>query len=85
MESTAKFLDLQWSAVTESEDGKFFILDSWDHDDGLLRDGLDGSPIPADRLGDALHFVDPPCAAHVVVCTSWVVQRTQAVGFRLSR
>lgn len=49
-ESTAKFLDLQWSAVTESEDGKFFILGSWDHDDGLLRDGLDGSRIPADRL-----------------------------------
>jgi hypothetical protein len=49
-ESTAKFLDVQWSAVTESEEGKFFILDSWDHDDGLLRDGLDGSPIPADRL-----------------------------------
>ena len=49
-ESTAKFLDLQWSAATESAEGKFFILDSWDHDDGLLRDGLDGSPIPADRL-----------------------------------
>jgi hypothetical protein len=49
-ESTASFLDVQWSAVTESEEGKFFILDSWDHDDGLLRDGLDGSPIPADRL-----------------------------------
>ena len=49
-ESTAKFLDVQWSAVTQSEEGKFFILDSWDHDDGLLRDGLDGSPIPADRL-----------------------------------
>ena len=49
-ESTAKFLEIQWSAATESEEGKFFILDSWDHDDGLLRDGLDGSPIPADRL-----------------------------------
>ena len=49
-ENTAKFLDIQWSAATESEEGKFFILDSWDHDDGLLRDGLDGSPIPADRL-----------------------------------
>jgi hypothetical protein len=49
-ESNAEFLGLKWSAVTASEDGKFFILDSWDHDDGLLRDGLDGTPIPADRF-----------------------------------
>lgn len=49
-ESTAEFLGMKWSAVTESEEGKFFILDSWDHDDGLLRDGLDGSPLPADRF-----------------------------------
>jgi hypothetical protein len=49
-ESTAKFLDVQWSAVTESEKGEYFILDSWDHDDGPLRDGIDGSPIPAERL-----------------------------------
>ena len=49
-ESTAEFLGLKWSAITTSEAGKFFILDSWDHDDGLLRDGLDGTAIPADRL-----------------------------------
>jgi len=49
-EGNAEFLGMKWSAVTESEKGKFFILDSWDHDDGLLRDGLDGSPLPAERL-----------------------------------
>ena len=49
-ESTTGFLDLKWSAVQQSDADKFFILDSWDHDDGLLRDGLDGSPIPADRM-----------------------------------
>jgi hypothetical protein len=49
-EGEAEFLGMRWSAVTESPDGQFFILDSWDHDDGLLRDGLDGSPLPADRL-----------------------------------
>ncbi len=49
-ESTARFLDIQWTAVSESKQGEYFILDSWDHEDGLLRDGLDGTPIPADRL-----------------------------------
>ncbi|WP_367872656.1 BatA and WFA domain-containing protein [Luteolibacter sp. Populi] len=49
-ESTAEFLGVSWSALTTSEKDKFFILDSWDHDDGLLRDGLDGSPIPAERF-----------------------------------
>ncbi|TAE75214.1 MAG: hypothetical protein EAZ84_09735 [Verrucomicrobia bacterium] len=49
-DNDTKFLDLQWSPVTESDRGKFLILDSWDRDDGLLRDGIDGSPIPADRL-----------------------------------
>ncbi|WP_193211597.1 BatA domain-containing protein [Luteolibacter marinus] len=49
-ESTAEFLGIRWSAVQESDADTFFILDSWDHDDGLLRDGLDGTPIPADRM-----------------------------------
>jgi hypothetical protein len=49
-ESNAEFLGIKWSALTTSEAGKFFILDSWDHEDGLLRDGLDGTPIPADRF-----------------------------------
>jgi hypothetical protein len=49
-ESTANFLGMSWSAISASEKDKFMILDSWDHGDGLLRDGLDGTPIPADRL-----------------------------------
>lgn len=49
-ESTAAFLGLSWSALQTSAADKFFILDSWDHDDGLLRDGLDGTAIPAERL-----------------------------------
>ena len=49
-DSDASFAAMKWSPVTQSEEGKFFILDSWDHDDGLLRDGLDGTPVPADRL-----------------------------------
>ncbi|MCW1886556.1 BatA domain-containing protein [Luteolibacter flavescens] len=49
-DSDAEFAGMKWSPVTQSEEGKFFIIDSWDHDDGLLRDGLDGTPVPADRL-----------------------------------
>ena len=48
--SPTKFLDIEWSPVTEAETGKFFILGDWNHNDGLLRDGLDGSPLAASRL-----------------------------------
>lgn len=49
-DSRAEFLKMKWSPMTRAEDGKFFILHSWSHDDGLLRDGLDGGEIPAGRL-----------------------------------
>lgn len=48
--SSTKFIDFEWSAVTEAETGKFFILADWNHADGLLRDGLDGVPLAASRL-----------------------------------
>ena len=48
--SDVSFLDLKWSAPTEAATGKFFILKDWNHDDGPLRDGLDGSTIPCERL-----------------------------------
>jgi len=44
------FLETKWSAVTEATTGKFFILKDWNHGDGLLRDGADGSPLPAERF-----------------------------------
>lgn len=49
-ESDAEFLGVKWSPVSEAAAGKFHILGTWEHDEGLLRDGLDGSPIPAARL-----------------------------------
>lgn len=48
--SDLTFLDLKWSAPTEAPAGKFFILKDWNHSDGPLRDGIDGTPIPAERL-----------------------------------
>lgn len=48
--SAATFLDHRWTDPEESAEGKFFIAGSWDREDGLLRDGIDGSGIPADRL-----------------------------------
>ena len=44
------FLELSWGPVSEANRDQYFILDSWDRDDGLLRDGIDGTSIPADRL-----------------------------------
>ena len=49
-ESTAEFLGMKWTSVTLAESGKFFILQDWNKTDGPLRDGLDGTPIPAERL-----------------------------------
>ncbi len=48
--STVPFLDLKWSQPTEAERGKFLILQDWNHSDGPLRDGIDGTPIPAERM-----------------------------------
>ena len=48
--SKLSFLKLEWSDPTEAPSGKFFILKDWNHNDGPLRDGLDGSPIAANRL-----------------------------------
>jgi hypothetical protein len=48
--SPSSFLDLKWSPITQAPAGKFFILKDWNHSDGPLRDGIDGNPIPAERL-----------------------------------
>ncbi len=44
------FLDLNWSPPTAAAKDKYFILKDWNHHDGPLRDGLDGTPLPAERL-----------------------------------
>jgi hypothetical protein len=48
--SDHSFLELKWSNPTEAPAGKFFILKDWNHSDGPLRDGIDGTSIPAERL-----------------------------------
>jgi hypothetical protein len=48
--SDTTFLDLKWSQPSEAPSGKFFILKDWNHEDGPLRDGIDGTQLPADRL-----------------------------------
>ncbi|MEO7100393.1 MAG: BatA domain-containing protein [Luteolibacter sp.] len=48
--SENSFADVKWSNSTEAPAGKFFILKDWNHSDGPLRDGIDGIPIPAERL-----------------------------------
>lgn len=49
-ESTENFLGMKWTPATLAESGKFFILQEWNKSDGPLRDGIDGTPIPAERL-----------------------------------
>jgi len=44
------FLGATWGPLTDADRGSFFILQDWNRNDGLLRDGLDGTPVTADRL-----------------------------------
>ena len=48
--SPLSFLDLSWADPTAAEMGKFFIINDWNRSDGPLRDGIDGTPIPTERL-----------------------------------
>jgi len=48
--STNSFRDLTWLPPSSSDADKFFTLKDWNHRDGPLRDGIDGNPIPAQRL-----------------------------------
>jgi hypothetical protein len=50
MSSGATFNNLGWSETTIAPAGKFFILKEWNRSDGPLRDGLDGSPVAAQRV-----------------------------------
>lgn len=43
--SQLKFQNIQWSPISTAPQGKFFILDQWNHDDGLLRDTLNGQSL----------------------------------------
>lgn len=55
--SDTSFADVKWSNPTEATVGKFFILKDWNHRDGPLRDGIDGTPIPAERLKAVLRQI----------------------------
>jgi hypothetical protein len=48
-DSTEAFEGVSWGALESAPKGEFFILSEWVRDDGPLRDGLDGTPIPANR------------------------------------
>jgi hypothetical protein len=48
--STTSFLDVKWSPITKAPEGKFFILEQWNRDDGLLRDSLSGVPLAGQTL-----------------------------------
>ena len=44
------FIEVKWANASDAPAGKFFILKDWNKTDGPLRDGVDGTPIPAERL-----------------------------------
>ncbi|MBK1881171.1 BatA domain-containing protein [Luteolibacter pohnpeiensis] len=48
--SSESFLEHKWSAPVEAASGKFLILKDWNHADGPMRDGIDGTSLPAERM-----------------------------------
>jgi hypothetical protein len=44
------FLETTWGPADDAAAGRFHLLQEWNRNDGPLRDGIDGTPIPADRL-----------------------------------
>lgn len=46
----AEWLGISWQPLEEAAADKYFILGDWDHEDGLLRDGLDGTALAGKRL-----------------------------------
>lgn len=48
--SAFSYGDIDWSEPSTSPPGKYFILQEWEHRDGPLADGIDGTPIPANKL-----------------------------------
>jgi hypothetical protein len=58
----APFMEMNWEPGDAAAKDKYFIVKEWNRDDGPLRDGLNGTPIPVERakairrqipLGDA--------------------------------
>lgn len=49
-QSPHTFNQLGWGEITISPSNKFFTIGEWDREDGPLCDGLDGTPIAAQKL-----------------------------------
>lgn len=48
--SKNRVFEMSWDETNEAESGKFFILEGWEKSDGPMRDGLDGTPLPAENM-----------------------------------
>jgi hypothetical protein len=53
-DSDTSFLGLRWGVLETSPRDQYFIVNKWNQADGPLRDGLEGTPIPASKL-KAIH------------------------------
>ena len=49
-DSDISFLGLRWGTLSTSPRGQYFIVDDWNHADGPLRNGLEGTAIPVPKL-----------------------------------
>jgi len=48
--STHSFLDTSFGDIEQSPSGKYFIVENWDQSDGPLRNGIEGTKLPINKL-----------------------------------
>ena len=49
-DSNSSFGGIGWDPIVDAPKDKFFIMKDWNRNESLLRDALDGAPLPVDRL-----------------------------------
>jgi len=69
--SDESFMNASWSAVDTAPTGKFFLLDNWQRDDGLLRDTIHGQSLLGQSLRAIKKQVVLPADASLTTLAKW--------------
>ena len=65
------FKNVKWSPITTAPEGKFFILQNWNHDDGLLRDSMSGISLSGQSLRAIKRQVAESPVGAITALASW--------------
>jgi len=69
--SQNSFKNVKWSPISTAPEGKFFILQNWNHDDGLLRDSMSGVSLSGQSLRAIKRQVAESPVGTITALASW--------------